>query len=123
MESRDAKLEQLIAAWQTARLELRIQVVAPFKIKYNRSSCNCVAFLPQFGSPRGMILQAWFSPNFCKDRLLAEYAECAGLYLSTINGDAYSPFSSLLFKDTLNNWGYFGQPQYRPAWYSGKKWS
>jgi hypothetical protein len=37
-------------------------------------------------------------------------------------GQSYRRFDAALFRDTLDDWGWFGSSDDRPAWYTGKSW-
>jgi hypothetical protein len=112
-DQRDA----LIRAWQSAQRELKIRVTAPFSLSTGTATHNCVAFLPDFGSPAGMVIDAIEPPLFRPSKGLATAAEAAGLYLSLISAEVYLHFDSEKFKEALLEWGFFGPDPLRPSWW------
>jgi hypothetical protein len=116
MANMDKHIEELIAAWKLAGTELGIRVVAPFEFKVGAASYGCVAYLPDFGGPKGMLLQATIPPEFTTDQRLASHAREVGYFLSFINANTYSRFDVQEFKDALNDWGFYGPSSFHPEW-------
>ena len=116
MNEQEKKVQALIAAWLLAGSELGIRVVAPFEFKVDTRSFPCIAFLPDFGGPKGMILQAIFPPGFAVDWTLRNEAEKAGYYMSFVNAELYSMFEPQGFQEALRDWGFFGPQTTQPVW-------
>jgi hypothetical protein len=38
-------------------------------------------------------------------------------------GSDYRRFDETLFRETLDDWGWFGPEAARPSWYTGQPWS
>jgi hypothetical protein len=102
----------VIAAWKTASWALGISVTAPFTCS---DSLECVAFLPDFGGPNGMVVGAIGAPAET-DRALGRWAKERGLYLSFLNPEVYQTYDASTFKEALVDWGYFGPSETRPSW-------
>jgi hypothetical protein len=120
MAEMDKQIEELIAAWKLASERLGIRVLAPFDFRVDAISYSCVAHLPDFGGPKGMLLQAMFPPKFTTDEELANDAKKAGYYMSFINPNVYSESNLDEFKDTLKDWGFYGPPASCPEWMKGQ---
>jgi hypothetical protein len=112
----DKQTDDLIAAWSVASERLGFRIVAPFDFNRDGASYKCVAYLPDFGGPTGMVLQAIFPPHFTVDKNLARDVKKAGYYMSFINADCYSKFDPHQFEDALNDWGFYGPAALCPNW-------
>lgn len=107
--------QAMIEAWRQASMDLEIRLVAPFDlIGYEDRVGQAVAYLPDFGGPRGMIVTGLDGPT--------SGSSGEGYYWSRL-GDSYSGYDRQLFIDTLNDWGWFGDERLKPTWYTGKPWS
>ena len=104
---------RIASAWREASDRLGVRVIAPYAI----GPVSFVAHLPHFGGQRGMVIASLPS----SDEVIAA-AKMAGLYLSRVSGE-YAEFDPDLFKETLDDWGWFGPVEDRPAWYSGAAWT
>jgi hypothetical protein len=104
---------RMAAAWREAADRLGIRVTAPYEV----ASVSYAAFLPDFGGDHGAVVARLLSS---KGSIAA--ADVAGLYLSRVS-DEYAAFDADLFKATLDDWGWFGPAEDRPAWYTGKAWT
>jgi hypothetical protein len=111
---REEKLNKFAGAWNHASRELMIDV----RLAYLVPSLNkkVFAFLPDFGSPFGMVVEPTAAPNFEKDVTILQAARKVGVFCSFLNIDEYSKFDAHLFIETLKDWGYFGKV--KPLWMS-----
>ncbi len=109
-------MAQVIAAWRTASELLDIEVTAPFTLRAGVKPVHCVAFLPHFGSPRGVVVGAAEPPGFDTDPELVKQAEKAGFFYSFINTEIFTDYDERRFKETLKDWGFFGPMARRPHW-------
>ena len=112
----DRQWKKTIAAWAMASKHLGIRSELPFDFQVGRSSHKCIAYLPDFGGPKGMLLQAIFPPEFKTDEAFASDATRAGFYYSFINPLAYGEFDLKSFQEALIDWGFFGSRSKRPNW-------
>lgn len=110
--------EKFIDSWKIAANDLSIKLQAPCVIHLNdNGELKCPIFIENFGSKSGTII---FSINDKLDhKLLKEY----GYYCAALNPSSYSKYKRDLFIDTLNDWGFFGEPSHIPEWYAGKPWT
>ena len=76
----------------------------------------CVAHLPDFGSPKGMLIGGVIGPNFETDRTIKRVANELGKYCSFINIKVYTKYEEAVFKEALRDWGYWGADDQRPRW-------
>ena len=109
--------DQIVAAWTEAASSLGVRVVAPHSLKLPDGTVLVVeAFLPDFGGPQGAVAVAFDDNERC------ERATELNCFVSQL-ASSYRHFDAELFRDTLNDWQWFGPAADRPNWYSGKPWS
>jgi hypothetical protein len=63
-----------------------------------------------------MVVGTGTPPNFDTDRVLVECAKASGMFCAFLNPDRYSTFDAEVFKEALQDWGYFGSAGARPNW-------
>lgn len=97
--------------------QLTVRVETPFFVRHAGNVVQFDAHLPDFGGPNGMVLVLDGMGNFAE---LSKVASSVGLYFSALNGAA--PTSERDVMATLDDWGFYGPDDLRPAWYTGKPW-
>ena len=113
----------MIDAWIEAGKDLDIVVIAPFELSSpNHDRCVFVAHLPDFGGPNGALLTILDAQISQTDNRAVALAAKQGYWTSSL-GEGYSNYERQLFIDTLNDFGYFGPPERRPTWFTGKPWT
>lgn len=112
-----------ISAWIEAGQQLHIRVETPFKLK-KTDGTNCIfhVYLPDFGCINGVVLLFAIPPNLEYERDDVECAKMHGYFYSICNQESYSSFDWDFFVATLNDFGYYGDPEERPSWYTGTPW-
>jgi hypothetical protein len=106
--------EKTIAAWQQAAADLDIKIQSPFCLMDGAKKLYFEILVENFGGPNGTIV---FSVD---DMSEIKTAENYGFYYSALNLTSYEIYDRQKFIDTLNDWGYFGDPSQKPGWYTGK---
>lgn len=110
--------EQISDAWLQAAADLGIRVVAPFKLVSESGELERFeAHVLDFGGPKGTVAgnqDSVYRHNELRERL--------GYHPSNLH-PPYRIYARQLFIDTLNDWGWFGEPGKEPSWYTGKPWS
>lgn len=114
--TRAIMIEQAAKPWAEAARVFGIRVTAPFTLRAGDNAVECVAFLPHFGGPQGMVASLILPPDFECDPRVAECSEAAGLFYSFLNPECYALFDEETFKEALTDWGFFGPPEERPPW-------
>lgn len=114
-------LNRASRTWHDACRKLGVKAVAPFSLGEGAASVACLAFLPDFGGPSGMIVGGMDLPEIVPDDALQRLAKTKGLYLSFVNVSAFADreVAEPVFKEALNDWGYFGILENCPNWYGG----
>jgi hypothetical protein len=103
---------KISTAWQIAREELGVRVVAPYEARTRSGEVVvCEAYLPDFGSPTGAIVLGYNGTGVLRTQF-------DGLWCS-VAYEPYEVFDRTLFVETLNDWGWFGPSDNKPNWYGG----
>src|SRR5687768_14774234 len=103
---------QIVAAGREAASRLGVRVLAPHTVELADGSVLVVeAFLPDFGGPCGAVAVALDDQERCAR------ATQTNLFWSQLAA-GYRRFDLTLFRDTLNDWQWFGAADARPSWYS-----
>ena len=103
-------------AWLEAAKDLEIRVTAPFAVPASEGDPIIYeAHIPDFGGPKGTVVGV-------PDDKLDDCRATQGYYYSNLSS-SYRKYGRQHFIVTLNDWGWFGPWELRPAWYTGKSWS
>ena len=113
--------EAIAKAWREAASDLAIEVIAPYQITDSSGYvlADSIALVKHFGSPEGTVI---FERHKPLDDVLP-HAEAQGRFCSMLDSLSYGRYNRDLFLDTLNDWGWYGDPKQRPTWYTGKSWT
>ncbi len=114
MEKKKIPTPRMAAAWQKAASDLKITFVSPFPIEYKGRTIYCTGYLQDFGNPKGTVILGLYDSDVDCDAINE-----GGYYLSRLNPLVYEKYSRDVFMETLNDWGWFGNPNEAPAWFSG----
>jgi hypothetical protein len=103
-------------AWRQAAADLGIMVEAPFELVSETGEVQWFeVHVLEFGGPKGTV-----AGN--QDSGLDDLRKRLGYYPSNLY-PGYRTYARQLFIDTLNDWGWFGEPGKEPPWYTGQPWS
>jgi hypothetical protein len=108
--------DQIINVWKQAAKVLAITIEAPFSFTSGGKVFDCIAFLPDFGSENGMVIDGITGPNFDTQEGLQSATSEKGWFISFVNMEEYSVFDEKMFKETLADWGYYGRQSKKPNW-------
>ncbi len=111
--------DRLTDSWVEASRLLDIRVDAPFAASSEGVAVKAVAFLPDFGGPRGMVVGAAFRPGLITDEVLQDFAKRNHLFYSCLSVPGYEHYNEMKYKVALNDWGYFGPLEDCPHWFVG----
>lgn len=104
-------------AWLEAHRDLGIEVQIPFTVISPEGNALLVLGLVKyFGNPKGTVLIS-IEDDF---QALADLLESLDYSWSAVNLLSYSKYDREYFIDTLNNWGWYGNQQDKPKWYTGR---
>jgi hypothetical protein len=103
-------------AWLEAAKNLEIRVAAPFAVQLPVGEpITYEAHILDFGGLKGTVVGVL-------DDKMDDCRATQGYYYSNL-APSYRDYVRQHFIDTLNDWGWFGPAELRPAWYTGKSWS
>ena len=103
-------------AWRQASADLGIRVEAPIALTAeNGETVLFEAHILDFGGPKGTVVAG-------KEGDWGGIRKSLGYYYSSLF-PTYRVYARQHFINTLNDWGWFGEENQRPAWYTGKPWS
>ncbi|MGA3045269.1 MAG: hypothetical protein ABSD67_01500 [Terracidiphilus sp.] len=104
---------EISRAWRQAAADLGIRVEAPVAlVTENGETVWFEAHVLDFGGPKGAIVAG-------KDGELGGVRKRLGYYYSNLF-PTYRIYARQYFIDTLNDWGWFGEDNRKPAWVNGK---
>ena len=112
----DALFNEVAAAWREAGQSLGIRIVAPHTFEHDGRSHLCVAYVPDFGSPKGTAVSLTMAQPFGFDSTALADAQAEGFHCTLLNPDFYARFDRNTFVETIADWGYFGAPEEKPSW-------
>lgn len=101
-------------AWQEAARDLGIRFDSPFGMSYRGKLYWCEGCLPDFGCAHGAIIVGGDTVDEIFD-----VADALGHFASALSPYSYETYDRELFVDTLNDWGWFGDPTHAPSWFAG----
>ena len=105
-------------AWKEAATDLDFKFQTPFEFTTSEGEPHrFIGLVSQFGSAKGTVIG--LVDQF---EIRPEELERLGYYLSFLHPGSYRHYSSEKFIATLDDWGWCGPTEERPAWYSGKPW-
>lgn len=105
--------KKVIRAWQQAAEDLQIKIQSPFILKTeDNKTIKYDLLVENFGSKLGTLILS------TDDMTEFDTAEEFGYYCSALNPIHYSTYDRAEFIDTLEDWGYHGDPSDKPTWYS-----
>lgn len=106
---------EMTNAWKKAEQDLGIKINPEFTLKL-KDGTRIFLLIENFGGSDGTIVTTF---DYTRD--FAELKEL-GFYCSAL-ADSYATYNRTLFVDTLNDWGFFGESNRKPSWYTGKNWT
>ncbi len=104
------KDKQIIGAWETACIELGIEIITPFIINLRNEELKFPVFVKNFGRKKGTII---VQEGYLEDHTIPRIED---YFFSALNPEVYSEFNKDLFIETLIDWGYFGSQKKKPKW-------
>ena len=114
-ERKDART-RLVKAWVKASEELGFRITAPYSFVCDSGVFECVAYLPDFGSISGIVVDQILPSEYWRTPGLREAVRAQGISYSAINVEVYGSYDAEVFKEALRDWGFFGPESERPEW-------
>lgn len=107
---------RIIDNWILASKEFGFKIQAPYILQKGEEEIYCVAYLPDFGSKNGMIIDIINPPDFIPTPRLEDLCSKMNLFYSSINSEIYSEYLKDSYIEALIDWGYFGDNKNKPNW-------
>ena len=104
----------MAVAWREAANDLGVRFESPFSMEFLGRVVWCSGWLPDFGCKNGAIIAGRFSVDEIFDA-----ADTLGYYASGLNPIHYEQYDRESFMETLNDWGWFGDKEKAPTWFTG----
>ena len=101
------KIQKVRENWQTASLNLNFKLITPHSILYNKEVKEVFAFLPDYGSINGMVVEIIFSPEYKFDKSVIELCKKNNFFYSFINVEDFLEYDEIYFKEVLDDWSRF----------------
>ncbi len=98
--------------WRQASQDLGFAFVAPFTLKDGQETLAYLGLVPQFGSPKGMLIIVGLDAER-HGRVAIQHGY--GYSCFSDHSDAYNRED---FVDILSDWGWSGSPESAPSWIS-----
>jgi hypothetical protein len=95
--------------WTKASMSLGFKLTSPYFIEFNGSKREVFAFLPEFGSPNGIIVNLTSPPEYETDIEIIEWARENKVFYSFISVESCLKYREDYFRDTLDDWLKFEQ--------------
>jgi len=104
----------VIQAWKEASKDLKIEIETPFQINStNSTELKFDLLIKNFGSKNGTVILSYEETNDMN--IIREY----GYYCSGLNYSLYKKYNRDFFIETLYDWGFYGNINDQPDWYTG----
>ena len=118
-DSRSVLEDETVQGWKHAADQLDVLVIAPFAIPGVKDA-TCIAFLPHFGGPHGMLIEGIVGPDYESNPSVWTFAHKWGMFVSAINLEVYRTYDKRRFREALTDWSFFGPAARRPSWLKSK---
>ncbi len=110
--------QKLIDFWLQGASDLRIRVTAPFGYELDDGSLvYCEAKVHDFASPDGALCLSQATERRLGTLLRGQKTPAWCSIFPRVK------YSQRYCKDTLDDWGWYGEPDKAPEWYTGRYWS
>lgn len=116
-EARRVRQGPMARAWCEGARVLLVRFVCPFSFEHQGRRHLCTGLLPDFGGPLGALICSRFDRT---EDCVYDDADAVGYYASGLSPFHYEQFDRERFVETLNDWGWFGDPAEVPLWFTGR---
>jgi hypothetical protein len=102
---KDKKINIGRTNWIKASFELSFKIISPYIYQNQDKKIKIFAYLPEYGSQNGALVDITFPPGYEINKDIKETAEIMECFYSCINIDECQNYDENYFKETLNDWG------------------
>jgi hypothetical protein len=108
-----------VAFWQYVAKDLGLEIVAPYGAVFpDGSRVTVSALVKKFGGPLGMLVDPDWDLLAPHINMMSE----SGYGYSAMSTGPVDLYSREGIIDVLNDWGWTGEKEATPSWYTGKYW-
>ncbi len=107
MKNENQKREAVEKNWIVASQNLQFEMIIPYKFNFKSKEKKAFAFLPNYGSENGMIVNLITPPQFQTDSEIIEWAKENNYFYSFLNIESYLEYDEDVITETLEDWGNF----------------
>jgi hypothetical protein len=97
-------IEQARSNWIRASIEIGFRINTPFEFEYNHVKHSSFAYLPEYGSKNGTIVDLIFPPSFITNKVIQDWANDCNCYFSFVNIQDFLIYRREYFEEVLNDW-------------------
>lgn len=87
-----------------ASKEIGFKAISPYSIEVGNSRIEVFAFLPDYGSLNGAVVDLTSDPNFETNGVLSSWAKKNGIFISFLNLQRIINYDEGYFREILDDW-------------------
>ena len=93
--------------WLRASKELSFEIITPILLKTNGIAKKGFAYLPEYGSPNGIVVELITAPDYKADNHIVKWAKLKNCFYSFINIEELLIYDQSYFRELLEDWKKF----------------
>ena len=92
--------------WLEASVDLNFELITPYLVEIGGKIKDLFAYLPQYGSPNGMIVVLTTYPDYRIDESIVKFAKEHEYFYSFIEVSDFLEYNRDYFIELLNDWSF-----------------
>jgi len=100
----EQETEKARVNWLKASNKLKFKIFTPYSFYFKGIKKEVFAFLPNYGSSNGIIVELTSSPEYEIDKEIIEWAKANNCCYSFVNIENCLYYSEFFFKETIEDW-------------------
>ena len=92
--------------WLEASVDLNFELVTPYSVEIDGNIKDLFAYLPQYGSPNGMIGALTTYPDYKIDESIVKFAKEHDFFYSFVEVTDFFEYNRNNFIELLNDWSF-----------------
>uniref|UniRef100_UPI00404A1541 hypothetical protein n=1 Tax=Flavobacterium sp. TaxID=239 RepID=UPI00404A1541 len=101
------QIQNIRGNWIKASVHFKFKIISPYAISQDDGIKEVFAFLPEYGSSNGMIVELIFPPEYHIDKALINWSKQNEKFYSFINIENFLEYDEIYFKEALEDWAKF----------------
>ena len=90
--------------WIKASNELGFKIITPFEILTEEKEREVFAYLPEYGSTNGVVVELFKSPDCKTDDAIRNWARSNNCFISFCNIEDFLEYDVAYFREVLKDW-------------------